>query len=122
MIDDVATQLLTNARDAMPSGGAITLSARKARAGKNVEISVTDHGAGIAPELLDRIFEPLFTTKRSGNGLGLANVRERLTTMYGARASLDLSARSTADDGGTIAVIRLPFSVPGSRFPVPAGS
>ena len=61
--------LVINARDAMPDGGAITLSV--ARVACNVTLSVRDTGHGIEPAVLDRVFEPFFTTKEPGAGAGL---------------------------------------------------
>ncbi len=54
----------------MPDGGVLTVRTRSV--GGRVEISVEDTGVGIAPEHLERIFEPLFTTKSKGIGLGLS--------------------------------------------------
>lgn len=56
--------LINNAGDAMPEGGTLTISA--AAAGKLVEVQFSDTGEGIAEENLDRIFDPLFTTKEKG--------------------------------------------------------
>jgi PAS domain S-box-containing protein len=69
--------LVINARDAMPTGGTITISARNRtlREGPNpgdfVAISVGDTGLGIAPDILGKIFDPFFTTKPVGKGTGL---------------------------------------------------
>ncbi|HUQ82715.1 MAG TPA: histidine kinase [Gemmatimonadaceae bacterium] len=93
-------------------GGLVEVAAK--REGDTLVLSVSDNGPGVDSES-----DPADT---GGNGLGLANIRERLTTMYGARASLDLRARASAEGGGTVAAVRLPFSVPGSQPPVPAGS
>ncbi|HET7505332.1 MAG TPA: ATP-binding protein [Kofleriaceae bacterium] len=74
----VLMNLAVNARDAMAHGGTLTLTTRnvhgKARA--EVMLSVTDTGCGIAPEVKERVFEPLFTTKGTtkGTGLGLSVV------------------------------------------------
>jgi PAS domain S-box-containing protein len=82
-LHQIFTNLLMNARDAMPSGGTITLGARQddpndrfafgvvARPERFIHLTVTDTGCGMTPEVLDRIYEPLFTTKPNGTGLGL---------------------------------------------------
>jgi len=69
--------LVINARDAMPAGGTITVSAHnetlreEAKAGDYAAISVQDTGVGIAPDVLGKIFDPFFTTKPIGKGTGL---------------------------------------------------
>jgi len=85
----VLMNLCVNARDAMPSGGTLTLGAQNvvlgadastldpnAKEGRYVQISVADSGHGIGPEILTRIFDPFYTTKElgSGSGLGLSIV------------------------------------------------
>ncbi len=75
LVDDrqivaVFRNLFTNAAQAMPSGGTLRVAAR--RSGTRVEVDVADPGSGIKPEHLARVFEPLFTTKDIGIGLGLA--------------------------------------------------
>jgi PAS domain S-box-containing protein len=69
-ITQVLGNLLTNACQAMPNGGSVTLSARQE--GQFVALTVTDTGTGISPEHRVRLFEPLFTTKLKGIGLGLS--------------------------------------------------
>ena len=73
----VIHNLMINAVQAMPEGGAVRLSARNIgtlQPGEGcVEISVSDSGAGIAEQHLERIFDPYFTTKQQGSGLGLAS-------------------------------------------------
>jgi signal transduction histidine kinase len=78
----VFQNIALNASQAMSSGGVIRISIlakvfganqmQPLAAGRYVEVSVTDRGCGIAPEVLPRIFEPYFSTKKGGTGLGLA--------------------------------------------------
>jgi PAS domain S-box-containing protein len=84
-LDQVMANLVANARDAMSGGGTLTVSAHAPRPNARfafgvvpnperfVQITVRDTGCGMPPEVMDRIFEPLFTTRPSGGtGLGLA--------------------------------------------------
>jgi CheY-like chemotaxis protein len=77
-LQQVLLNLCVNARDAMPRGGTLTISAQNlepvASAGRAVEIKVVDTGQGMPPEVRERVFEPFFTTKPQGNGIGLATV------------------------------------------------
>jgi PAS domain S-box-containing protein len=90
-------QLWSNALDAMPAGGRLTLrianreiaaadSGRRieARAGRFVVLSVEDSGTGVSPAIRDRIFEPFFTTKEAGKGSGLG-----LSMVYGMAKAHD---------------------------------
>ena len=81
-LHQVMVNLGVNARDAMPEGGIITLSAENVviderqateeiKPGFYVTIKVSDTGSGISREILDKIFEPFFTTKETGKGTGL---------------------------------------------------
>lgn len=105
----VLLNLSVNARDAMPNGGTLTISARNvhvddllasqhegAKAGRYVMLSVADTGTGIPPEIMDKIFEPFFTTKETGagTGLGLPTV---LSIVRGHGGFLTL--KSTLDKG-----------------------
>jgi signal transduction histidine kinase len=89
--------LIRNARDAMPNGGTLTVTGRAA--GDFVEVDVTDSGAGIVPELLGRIMEPLYSTKARGLGLGLSIARAILDKSGGG-----LRVSSTPGQGSTFTV------------------
>jgi CheY-like chemotaxis protein len=83
-LQQVISNLVINARQAMPRGGHLNITLENADLpeasvptlgrGRYVKVMVRDDGAGIAPSLLERIFDPYFTTKQSGSGLGLATV------------------------------------------------
>jgi len=87
-LQQVFTNLVLNARDAMLSGGTITLKTT-ANGGNEVFVSVSDTGEGIPPENISKIFDPFFTTKEVGNGTGLG-----LAVTYGI----------VQEHGGTIEV------------------
>jgi PAS domain S-box-containing protein len=70
--------LVFNAADAMPEGGTLTLSASRQESGPGVCLKVADTGTGIAEKDLPHIFEPFYTTKDEGYGVGLG-----LSTVYG---------------------------------------
>ncbi len=81
-IEQVFANLTANAREAMPGGGLLTIAMKNAEladktehgliGGEYLQITVTDEGTGIEHKLLDKIFDPYFTTKEMGSGLGLA--------------------------------------------------
>ncbi|MGL4396792.1 MAG: PAS domain S-box protein [Hyphomicrobium sp.] len=90
-IENAVLNLAINARDAMPDGGKLIIETRNTEfdahdegavsgltAGQYVVVSVTDTGAGMAPEIVKRAFEPFFTTKPTGKSTGLG-----LSTIYG---------------------------------------
>jgi signal transduction histidine kinase len=80
LLQQALTNLVLNARDAASSR--ITLRVREA--GAQVILSVIDDGFGIHPEDRPRIFEPMYTTKRNGTGLGLAVVYQIVTAHHGS--------------------------------------
>ena len=106
--------LAVNAKDAMPDGGCLTLSARNASprdldiAGEFVMLTVADTGVGIDPELTERIFEPFFTTKPAGQGTGLG-----LSQVYGLCAQAGGTVRIDSAPGkGTRVSLYLPATDP----------
>ena len=68
-LEQVIVNLVENALQAMPEGG--SLSVRAESAGDKVELRISDTGVGISPSDLDRVFQPLYTTKAAGEGSGL---------------------------------------------------
>jgi two-component system, NtrC family, nitrogen regulation sensor histidine kinase NtrY len=78
------SNLVLNAKDAMPEGGRVTISARNRDI--NVEIRVADTGQGLTPEECERLFTPYYTTKQHGTGLGLAIVQSVVTDHAGTIA------------------------------------
>jgi signal transduction histidine kinase len=87
--DQAMVNLVVNARDAMPTGGTLTIATREAvlgdaaarrgapSTGPHVHVEVTDTGQGISPEHVRQVFDPFFTTKPAGSGTGIG-----LTTVY----------------------------------------
>ena len=97
-IEQLFLNLATDARDAMPNGG--VLSIRTEVVGDLLAIHVEDTGCGISPDLMPRIQEPFFTTKKNGNGLGLSICR---SIIWNARGQIDITSQSGA--GTTIKVL-----------------
>ncbi|MEN6524900.1 MAG: ATP-binding protein, partial [Candidatus Polarisedimenticolia bacterium] len=87
-LKQVLLNLCLNALQAMPRGGRLTLRARVQ--GDAASIEVEDTGAGIAPDVLPRIFEMHFTTRAEGSGLGLAICRRLVEEVGGV---IDVSTR-----------------------------
>ncbi len=109
-ISQVLSNLVINAKQAMPAGGSLYLagvnlegpeSANPEGGGeKYVQLTIKDEGTGIPSKIIDRIFDPYFTTKQSGNGLGLAIVHSII-----ARHGGQISVESTPDVGTTFTVL-----------------
>ncbi|WP_454628403.1 ATP-binding protein [Bradyrhizobium cenepequi] len=96
--------LVINARDAMPEGGTVTVSARNDLEKDQVVISVEDTGTGIPQDVLGKVFDPFFTTKPIGKGTGLG-----LSQVHGFvhQAGGTIEIDSVLDKGTTVR-LRLP--------------
>jgi signal transduction histidine kinase len=109
----VLVNLLTNAREAvleagLPKGGEAPIVLRVEEAGDRMRLLVEDRGPGIPAENLAHVFEPYFTTRRTGTGLGLALSRHIVDALGG---SIVLDSRP---GGGTQVRIDLPLRTPSS--------
>ncbi len=115
----VLLNLVLNAVQAMPDGGILTLVATVAPAATQespaVQLTVSDTGTGIPPELQSRVFDPFFTTKDQGTGLGLAIVHALVEAHHGR---IDVESRSGQ---GTSFIITLPRG-PAEHAFLPASS
>jgi signal transduction histidine kinase len=108
-LQQVFLNLFLNARDAMPSGGWLTVTTRVD--GGEVVAEVSDTGSGIPPEQLARIYDPFFTTKAIGRGTGLG-----LSITYGIVRDHGGAIRCDSAQGhGTRFTVMLPQSVPVAR-------
>lgn len=103
LMERVFYNLLENAAQATPAGGAITVKTRPVKGG--VEVAVIDRGSGIPPENLESIFNPFFTTKSGGVGLGLAIV-SKIVDEHGGRMAVE----SEVGEGSVFRVV-LPAEV-----------
>jgi two-component system cell cycle sensor histidine kinase/response regulator CckA len=107
-IEQVVNALVINAREAMPHGGVVRISARNAemgdspaallRPGRYVKIAIEDRGCGIPDELASKIFDPYFTTKAIASGLGLA-ISYSIVKKHGGVLHLE----SSSPEGSTFA-------------------
>jgi PAS domain S-box-containing protein len=118
-VEQVLVNLATNARDAMPGGGTLTISTRNVEvdeqaarehetsAGRYVVVSVSDTGLGMDSDTLDQVFEPFFTTKAAGQGSGLG-----LASAYGiAKQSGGFMAAASEPEHGTTFEVFFPLAV-----------
>jgi PAS domain S-box-containing protein len=105
MVRQAVLNLVGNALQAMPNGGTLTVRAAEERRGgaRFARLEVEDDGPGIPPDLADRVFQPFFTTRAAGTGLGLAVVK-RIADAHRA----ELTLRPTPGGGATF-TLRLPM-------------
>jgi len=114
-LNDVLTNLVVNAIEAVERGGRILVTVREETAW--AVLQVEDDGPGIPADLRDKVMQPFFTTKPQGTGLGLAIVARRVAEIQG-----ELSCESQSRAGrGTRFTVRLPLANDCGRSPRPAG-
>jgi PAS domain S-box-containing protein len=116
-ISQVIQNIILNAKDSMPDGGKITISCRNVEdpasgpllsqhKGDFVHITIQDTGDGIPREIMDKIFDPYFTTKKKGNGLGLA-ICHSIIKKHGGHITVRPNLQQ-----GTLFSIYLPAAAP----------
>ena len=114
-IERILLNLVLNACEAMPEGGSMLLETSVVAAKPTdgcepapgrIRLTVTDMGRGMAPEVIERIFEPLFTTKPRGTGFGLNSVAHTVRALQGTIAV------ESGVDRGTMVTITLPLAEP----------
>jgi len=104
-VEQIVNNLVTNAVQAMPDGGTVTIGTGRDPTG--ISVTVSDTGFGISPENLTRVFQPLFTTKAKGIGLGLALAKDL------AEANQGVISVQSAPGAGSRFVVR--FALPGEK-------
>jgi len=105
-LQQVFTNLILNAVQAMPQGGTLTISTAVYRDKDEIHVSFADTGEGIPKENLDKIFEPFFSTKRVGEGTGLG-----LSVSYGLIRNHGGEIKVTSEKGqGSVFTVILPVS------------
>jgi signal transduction histidine kinase len=103
-IEQALTNIISNAVEAMPRGGTLSIGTEKDTGEGWLRISVQDTGTGIQPEERERIFQAFYTTKTKGTGLGLSIV-EGVLKNHGGKISIE-----QPDGAGTRVVLCLPVS------------
>lgn len=122
-LESAVLNLVINARDALPQGGNILIRTTSLQSVGNAELadgdyvalSVKDDGTGIAPDIIDKVFEPFYTTKPLGQGTGLG-----LSSIYGFARQSGGEARIDSVVGqGTEVTLVLPAATESCKAPVP---
>jgi signal transduction histidine kinase len=108
-LKQVVLNLVVNALDSMEPGGTLRIDAR--HSGGMAELVFADDGHGMTPEVLENIFEPFFTKRRSGKGTGLGlSITHRIVSQHHG----EITATSPGEDQGSTFTVRLPVRPTGS--------
>ncbi|GAB7044776.1 MULTISPECIES: PAS domain S-box protein [Catenuloplanes] len=115
-VEQILVNLAVNARDAMPGGGTLSIDTSNAEigdadltssplpVGRYVRVRISDTGTGMPPEVIERAFEPFYTTKPKGSGTGLG-----LATVYGIATAAGGDVHLYSENGiGTTVTVVLP--------------
>jgi signal transduction histidine kinase len=104
-LTQVLLNLIINALQAVPIAGRIEVRAAKSKSGDAIFLEVQDSGPGVPPERLAAVFEPYFTTKDEGSGLGLW-IAQQIASAHGGTLEV-----SNASGGGAVFRLRLPLTI-----------
>jgi len=99
-VRQVLINLLTNAIQAIDRDGSIEIRAKQMTKDKSIMIEIENDGADIAPDVLGKVFEPLYTTKATGTGLGLSICKQIIENHQG-----HLSIKSRRKQGTTVTIV-----------------
>lgn len=115
-LQQVFLNIISNAVYAMRGGGVLTILTRAVNEDSNVEIQIADTGSGIKKEYRSRIFDPLFTTKKVGDGTGLGlSVSYGIIARHGGTITFETKTEEESTETGTSFIITLPAIKRGSR-------
>ena len=106
-MDEVFSNLITNALDAMPEGGHLTVALREDPDGNRVLVEIRNTGKGISPRKRAQLFTPFFTTKPDGTGLGLAICQRIVDEHHG---SISMESKISGPNKGTRFIVTLPIA------------
>ncbi len=104
-LNQVFINLLLNALQSMDKGGKLSVRAENSESGSSVIIHIRDTGCGIAPENMEQLFYPYFTTKDGGTGIGLA-ISQKIISDHGGSIKID-----SVPDRGTSVTVEMPAYV-----------
>ena len=102
-IKQVLWNLMINGAQSMPQGGKIQVSMRPARSGEEIEYLIKDEGPGIGEQNIEDLFQPFYTTKKEGIGIGL-HVSRQIARAHDGRLEL------VDTDNGTLAILAIPYT------------
>jgi len=114
-IKSVVLNLIVNALDSMDAGGVLTVSLTTR--GEFAEMTFTDTGCGMTPDVLEHLFEPFFTRSRTGQGTGLGlSISHQIIDQHGGT----ITAESDGPKKGSRFIVRLPLQVADAPSETPA--
>jgi PAS domain S-box-containing protein len=119
-LQQVFFNIINNAASSMKGGGDLRIQTKFEDNRKNIEIKISDTGTGIKPEHRSRIFDPLFTTKKRGEGTGLGlTVSYAIVKKYAGEITFETRTKEESPKSGTTFIITLPTinepSMPGGE-------